>query len=262
MGQIQDEAVDFIYQSTDYSKFKPLKGNRTINTTHLAKLKESFDKHVLKAVIYVNEDYEIIDGQHRYQVLVQKNLPIQYIVCPGYSLDEIQIYNQNSKNWATEDFLESYVKLGKPEYITFKKFQDVHKLPLTALFTIFWGEDRGIYRKWKEGRIKINDIEWGNKMAYRLAEVRKVIGKIAVKREFVRAFCRVNKVPKFDHAHMLHKLKLFKGKITQQPTAYSYIEMLDGFYNYRQSSNEKLDILGWLRNKGLAHNSVRNYTKK
>ena len=258
----EDSAIDFVYETSDYSKFKILHGNRVINVLHLTNLKESLNKTLLKAIIYVNEKFEIIDGAHRFHALMDMKKPIHYIICENYGLKEVQIYNQNSKNWTMDDFLDSHVKLELKEYIAFKEFYDAYKLPISILFIIFWPEHKNIQAVFKAGKIKIKDIDTAHILASRLHAVRKIIGDIACKRDFVKAFIRVNNVPKYNHEQMIHKLELVKGSIKRMPSAYAYTEMLDNIYNFKQNSVKRLDILGYLRAKGYRESSVKKFVKK
>ena len=56
-----------VLSTTDYAKFKTLQGNRDVNKLHVSRLKESFKTAYLLSPIVVNQYYEIIDGQHRYE---------------------------------------------------------------------------------------------------------------------------------------------------------------------------------------------------
>jgi ParB-like chromosome segregation protein Spo0J len=69
-------------KTTDYKLFKINKLNRIVQTGHIEKLKKSIEKvgYLKYNPIIVNEDMEIIDGQHRYFACVKLNLPIYYEV--------------------------------------------------------------------------------------------------------------------------------------------------------------------------------------
>jgi hypothetical protein len=94
-----------VHTTTDYFLFKPIEGNRNKNLIHLSRLKKSLSENYLFTVIIVNEKYEIIDGQHRFECVKELKLPLHYIVCNGYGLNEVHVLNQNSKTWNAEDYL-------------------------------------------------------------------------------------------------------------------------------------------------------------
>ena len=78
---------------------------------HINRLKKSMADNYLFTVIIVNENYEIIDGQHRFDVIKIKT-PLHYIMCCGYGLNEVHILNQNSKTWNADDYATGYCNLG------------------------------------------------------------------------------------------------------------------------------------------------------
>ena len=104
MEQLIETGIE-VMTTTDYELFKILGGNRTIKPKHVIELKESFSKKYLISPILVNEEYEIIDGQHRYLAAQDLNLPIHYIICKGYGLQEVQMLNSINKKWTAYDYL-------------------------------------------------------------------------------------------------------------------------------------------------------------
>ena len=115
-----------VHTTVDYFMFKPIGGNRTLNELHVRRLRDSIKANYLFTVIIVNEDYQLIDGQHRFEVIKELQLPLNYIICKGYGLTEVQILNQNSKNWTADDFMEGYCNLGKKDYEIYRQFKDIN----------------------------------------------------------------------------------------------------------------------------------------
>ena len=87
-----DKIIGNILQTSEYEKFKVLGGNRRIDHSH--KVAESIKNHgQLLAPITVNEKFEIIDGQNRFEAFKRLNLPVQYIVSEGYGINECVAMN-------------------------------------------------------------------------------------------------------------------------------------------------------------------------
>ena len=72
--------------------------------------------------IIVNERFEIIDGQHRFNAIKALNLPVNFIVVEGYGLREVQLLNTNMSNWKKIDYLNAFCDLGYPEYLKMRQF--------------------------------------------------------------------------------------------------------------------------------------------
>jgi ParB-like chromosome segregation protein Spo0J len=62
----------YLGETKQYTKFNILDHNRELNNTNLKKIEESILEKGLQVPIIIDENYNIIDGQHRFYVL-QKN---------------------------------------------------------------------------------------------------------------------------------------------------------------------------------------------
>ena len=56
-----------IYVTRDYSMFKTVTGNREVDKGHVQKLKREIQKKDLDLPIFINENDEVVDGQHTLQ---------------------------------------------------------------------------------------------------------------------------------------------------------------------------------------------------
>jgi hypothetical protein len=117
-----DAIVCNVFQTTDYSKFNYLKGNRKINLHNLNRLRESLSERQLISTIIVNDKYQIIDGQHRFEACKELGLPVYYVVANGYGLHEVQVLNTNASNWTKKEYLNSYCDLGYDDYLKMREF--------------------------------------------------------------------------------------------------------------------------------------------
>lgn len=107
-----------VYRTSDLSMFKTLKGNRDVKENRKQALIESIDKHgYITNPIIVNEKYEVIDGQGRLSACKELGCPIDYVIVPNVGINECMVLNMNMKNWLTIDFVESYAKQGKEDYV-------------------------------------------------------------------------------------------------------------------------------------------------
>jgi hypothetical protein len=229
-----------VHTTTDYFLFKPIDGNRNKNHLHLMRLKKSMAENYLFTVIIVNENYEIIDGQHRFDVIKELNLPLSYVVCSGYGLDQVHILNQNSKNWGNADYLEGYCKLGYTEYLEFKKFIDKHQINSQIALYLLSGQDSGQMSKtFNAGNFKIKNLQESENTMDKLHLCGMYFPQYKM-RWFVYAMVRLFKKPQFEFTEFLQKLKT-------QPTALQvcndvdqYISLIEEIYNYRRRDKVNL----------------------
>ncbi len=103
-----------IESTTEYGKFKSVKGNRDVSRLHMLTLKKMIEKDNMLAYnpIVVNKAFEVIDGQHRLEAAKELGEPIYYIVSPSADIDEVIAMNANSKVWGATDYLNSYADRG------------------------------------------------------------------------------------------------------------------------------------------------------
>lgn len=110
-----------VYETRDYDKFKRLQGNREIS--HAKKIIKSIQKvgYILNPII-VNEKWEIIDGQNRFEALKTLNMPIHYYVVEGTDRETAISLNLGQENWKPMDYIKSYADDGKKSYQLLLKF--------------------------------------------------------------------------------------------------------------------------------------------
>lgn len=103
--------------TNDYSIFKYILGNRSINTKNKNRIGESINKIGQQMPMLVAEKdptdnkYPVIDGQHRLEAIKELNIPVDFIVSHKTNstcIDELQV----SKQWTAIDFCKRNAALG------------------------------------------------------------------------------------------------------------------------------------------------------
>lgn len=240
-NQVQKHTeVNNVYKTNDYNLFKKINGNRAVNKLHLNRLIESMKEiNLTHAVpIVVNKNFEIIDGQHRFDACVFLQIPIYYIIVQG-SLREVQILNQNAKNWKSEDYIQGYCDLNYNEYIWFFDFWKENKISC-EIASIIATKSNGlkIASEIKSGRLKIKDKDAANILVNYFHKYRKIYDG-AFRRRFVEAIIIAEKVEGFSHDKLLQKLVYQSDKLKDCTKARTYLAMIEEIYNYRER-NDKL----------------------
>lgn len=117
----QDQVSGVFYTTTDYSRFKKLLGNREVTEQRIAAIVDSMKRRgYITSPILVNEHFEIIDGQGRFQAEKQLGLPVEYIVQPGLTVEDCISMNIKMKNWDIRDYIGSYADRGVQDYVRLK----------------------------------------------------------------------------------------------------------------------------------------------
>ena len=183
-----------ILKTMDYEKFKFLKENRTVETTKtLRKSIEAYDLTEYRPVL-VTKSYEIVDGQHRFEVSKELGKPIYYIVMN----DDVDIrkamtlLNTAQKNWRMPDYLHRYVSEGRKNYIDFFRFLQFHQISdsyIGMASIVFQGDDKDYTKKFREGSLS---PKW-DKAEIVMSIIRNCGTNVAMNRHFAEAFVRFYK---------------------------------------------------------------------
>jgi len=238
-----------VYQTSDYTEFKVLSGNRPLKPAHVKRLKESISEHGnLGAPIIVNEKYEMIDGQHRKIALEELGLPVEYIMKQGFGLKEIHVSNTNRKNWTLTEFMNCYADLKMKHYARFKEFNEKYGFPITTSLILVLGYSLGgekgpsrtggsqdsfrrgefIFKNPEEAEdraeriLMLKDIYWGYKSKY-----------------FVLAMLKMFRLKEYNHSEFMSKLRQNMDKLIVTPgTINGFLRIFEDIYNYRRQGKK------------------------
>ena len=248
------QVVAQVFETSDYSMFKILYGNRSTHPLHVHRLTKSMKERHLVSPIIVNERMEVIDGQHRLEASKASGVPVRYIVVPGYGLQEVQRLNASSSNWTKMDYLESYAKMGLPAYVTMLDFMRRHKvfslLPCEILLTQrFSGSNNGTTEKadgrqgkvklFEAGKMEIADLEKADRMANEIKQLADIFDHYNTF-TFVNAYMNVSKKEAFNAEQFLRRAKTHPQLLEPKINVSGYIEMIETVYNFRSHNKVSL----------------------
>lgn len=232
-----------IHTTTDYFLFKPIDGNRHKNELHLNRLRTSMRENYLFTVIIVNENYEIIDGQHRFEVIKELGLPLNYIMCEGYGLDQVHILNQNSRIWTAQDYLEGYCTLGYPEYIKFAAFKKKYGFGfaecLGILLCLNSTANHEHMKIFNEGKLVNCNYAEANKIADKIELVGQYYSGYK-RRTFVTTMLYLFNHKNFDFTEFIQKLKNQPTALMDCTSKDQYVTLIEEIYNYRSRNKVNL----------------------
>lgn len=240
LNETMTKRISQIYTTTDYSLFKPINGNRNKNFLHINRLKKSMQEKYLFTVIIVNDKYEIIDGQHRFEVIKSLKLELNYIICYGYGLDEVHILNANAATWNADDYLTGYCNLGYEDYIIYKNFKEKYKLGHNEtrylLNNTATGPDKFTFYN---GTFKVRSLKDAESIAQKLVLVEPFYPKWR-RRTFLLAMLSLLKKHTFDFEEFMQKLKLQPTSMVDCTSVPNYISLIEDIYNFRR--REKVNL--------------------
>lgn len=110
----------------NYSQFSRMPGNRPVSPKHVREIESAAEIiGMLAEEIIVNEKFEILDGQHRFEVLKKYGFPIRYAMFKGLGVGQCTELNINQRNWTLMDYVSSYAEAGNINYIRLNKLVQI-----------------------------------------------------------------------------------------------------------------------------------------
>jgi hypothetical protein len=234
-----------INETKDYFLFKQLEGNRSVNQSNKNRLIESFKKNYLICPIIVNDNYEIIDGQHRFEAAKHLSLPVYYFKVPSYGVKEVQILNTNQKNWSTDDYVQGYVDMGKFDYSVYRDFRNEYGFPVTQTMEILRGKKGGgndrhnVIIEFRNGDFKVKDINKAKQVFDNINSLKHFYEGYR-RTSFVAAMMTLLSKESFSINEFLNKLNIQKTKLVDCTNVTNYIILIEEIYNYKR--REKVNL--------------------
>jgi hypothetical protein len=233
-----------IWQTTDYGKFSLMPNNRKVSPSHVKRIAESMHKKFLRNPIVVNEKYQIIDGQHRFKACEILKKPIFFLINRGYGYKEVQILNQNQKDWSFVNFHEYFVGIGSKPYIELDQFMSKHTLSLsTALIicsdTWFGGGGMTARNDFKGGKWVFKNTKKANEQLIKYNHIRN-IWEFTQKRAFVMAFLKTINHKDCNWDRLVNACLKYPHKFLQRSTIEEYQKEFQKIYNYHHTNKVRL----------------------
>lgn len=235
-----------VYKTDDYSIFKMVKGNRKINELHVERLKKSMKEEYLISPIIVNEEHQIIDGQHRFHAIRELGENVYYIVCEGYGLDEIHRLNEINQTWNKQDFLNGYADKGLEEYIKTKDFMKKHEITSVALAIELLNNNlsqKSLSKKFENGNFKIETMDLADNIMNKIKDFDSYFGSARTSL-FIKAFKKLYNHPNYKHKKMVNKLESDGHKMDTRASMAQYLDLLlNDIYNPNLISKNKIYVV-------------------
>jgi len=235
--------------TTDYDQFKLVDSNRVINTAHVNKLIKAIRaKNMLHLKpIDVNENLEIIDGQHRLAAARALNVPVYYRVVPGLTKEDMNTLNTASKNWTNVDWLNYYTKNGFPAYELLSKFMETfttkeHKFSITTAQYLLTGNNPGLTEDFRSGFFQMGNWDNAANAANFIIRIHEELNfKSAFDTRFIQAinYCLLN-VEGFRQDEFITKVALQQRELVRCVSQPKYLELFEALYNKWRSADKRI----------------------
>jgi hypothetical protein len=239
-----------IHSTGDLSVFKILDGNRNINLGNVDRLVKSIEENgFLQMPIIVNENYEVIDGQHRLMAAKKLNSIIYYHKVNNYDLKTAITLNRNQSNWSIADYIRSYCDLQYKDYIRLQEFYEANNdfgLMISAELTCL-NKSKDIYAN--AGHLNSDLIRKGeykfdpnNKAEYIFNAARKI--KLVIPEvmsvAYLRSLNNCIKNPEFNLNQFVKKATTYPDQHRKSNTVSVVMANVEHIYNFRNQGKTRI----------------------
>ena len=237
-----------VYVSSDYGLISFQNGNREISSANYKKLKEKIQKKNMLNFhpLIVNENFEIIDGQHRFNVAKELNLPFYFIIADKMLLVDTIDINTVGQQWTLSDFMKTYCDLNRSPYIALKRFMaDFDFISLSQAIEMV-SKRKGSAVHFKEGLLRFTETQMSMaiEVCHLMAQFGLVHKKLRSSRSLQRAIMlmRRNGI-RWDHARLIDLCMENQSKMLSLPNDENkIIDVLEDIYNKRLRTRIKFRV--------------------
>ncbi len=229
-------------KTNDYSLFKFRGDNREkIERTHIDRLKESIKSRNMLELrpIVVNQEMEIIDGQHRLIAAKELGVDIYYQVKEDFKAEDIILMNI-SKTWGVGDYLNYYCQNGHEEYLKLREFIKEKGITLRVALVITMGKSKNRMTEFKHGQYQFIAKEFGDTFdicwdtIHYIKKMQNV--QYVHSGKFWKALIIIINSPEFDREKWMENLKKMIDRVGPRVTTQEYVKMLADIHNWRSHS--------------------------
>ena len=101
----------------EYHRFKFNYINRDINPRHVKKLEQEIvDMGMVMVPVLVDQEWNVIDGQHRIMACENLGMPVPYLLTKSMSIEDVVRLNNVTLKWSQLDRVKSYARQGNEHY--------------------------------------------------------------------------------------------------------------------------------------------------
>lgn len=226
-----------VLESNNYAKFELLEFNRDVNKTRYLEMSmikhgwiDAYPAHVVRNP--KTGKLQIKAGHHRFFVAQKLRIAVKYVECR----DEANIHEleRATTPWTLKDYLISYVRLGKLDYVRVLRYHEETGINLGACISMLAGTSAGSsnwHKQFKDGTYRLGDPAHAKIVGEIVLYCKKSGFPHACAQLFIEALSKIVWAEGFSPANLKKKMGRYVDHMKKQPSKRAYVEMLDAIYN-------------------------------
>lgn len=237
--------ISKIYETRNYDLFDECSFNR--DKRGLEGLKASIRKWGQREPACVlrraNGRFSIKRGHRRFQACKEVGAPFRYYI--EEKVDDIPIFETEkvTARWSLTDWMTSYARAGRPEYIALLKYHRETGIPVSQCICLLSGQatvGSNLTPAFKAGNFKVTATDLPSVVAD-IVETCKLVDKaIALNTRFIGGLARIARLDEFNPERFKQKVLAHPSFFKHQATQAQYMKMIEQIYNYH--CGDKADL--------------------
>jgi len=222
------------------TKFNLLDDNRDIDDKHVAMLVVSIQRYGQLMPIVVNENMDVIEGQHRLKACMELKIPVAYIISVKSSSKDVAIMNNSQKGWKNKDYLKHFSHSShnnNAPYRKFSEFKEQYPLSFTLCLMLLMGHTNSTgtteHQTFKLGKFKIKDWATACKNAGHLIELKGLAPNLLDRRKFCVSFLKICRLNNFSFETYLKQVDKYQSKFIRCNNVEDWVSTSIEVYNFR-----------------------------
>lgn len=244
MSQTDNLPSNIVQETTDYDQFHMMDANRETSRGHIEMLKGEFEKRgnlTRVQPILVNENFFIVDGQHRFMAAKELNEPVYFTQVPGLTVGDARAMNATHRPWSVDDYARSYAYTGRKPYQRYLQLRETYEIghSITLIF-IYHGESEGAFKDFRNGGLVIPDEQLTVSKLDKMSELQEVL-PFKINREEASALQRIFNHPNYSQKRMVAKAQALADQyIRHFASEGEYLRAFEEMYNHNQGDDTRV----------------------
>lgn len=237
-----------MYQTSDYEIFEMHEFNRDVKKIKDLMKSMRAHGHIPAYPLHVQKGkggkLKVKAGHHRLFVAMELGIPVYYVICDD--LATIHELEKATNSWSMSDYLASWCRVGKDDYIEVRDYCTRTGIPLSLAASMFYGNQAGSGNyndPFKAGTFKIKDRTQAQTVADIVAHMKNCGVDCYNAQLLVKAISRILYVKEFDVETFKMKVRSHTHMITRQANEKEYMNMIEAVYNRQNKDKIPLAFL-------------------
>lgn len=231
----------------NYDIFQKHPANTPINQKLVENLKDSISiKDMLRyRPIIVNEEMQVIDGQHRLEAAKSLDVPVYFLVHKASDDADMILLNATQRTWKLVDYYNYHLKKGVEEYKKLEEFITKNEMTIGEYMRLDgYGRKNNCSHLFRRGLFTMPSSEdqernvqiwtFAKRLINFIGKRRSDIQQILKSVNFERSLVSFLKRPDVNPEELKNKLELKIDVIGARAGLGGYYQMLLEIYNFRR----------------------------